>query len=198
MLIYFRWCMNTAMGCVWVVCLKSCDVTGCLCLDHACLSACCCLRFLSEACLLCACRLCLYCPPNLPYCSYKQVRQRHEFADRSIITMVEQHPNSSSSSEFSRELSQAAELDAFMLAEVVAVAQQGYSRCAWGTEGRGGGSGGWVGGDEWRGGSGGVSGGWVAGRGGCHKRVCRRFRTCACMSQCYAPDGQQLLRMHST
>jgi hypothetical protein len=63
-------------------------------------------------------------------CSYKQVRQRPEFAGRSIITMVQQHPSSSSSSSsgHSRELCQAAELDAFMLAEVMGVALQGYSR----------------------------------------------------------------------
>jgi hypothetical protein len=64
--------------------------------------------------------------------SYKQVRQRPEFADRSIITMVQQaHHNSSGGGggqTVSRDLAQLAELDAFMLAEVMAVAQQGYSR----------------------------------------------------------------------
>lgn len=69
----------------------------------------------------------------VPLCrSYKQVRQRPEFADRSIITMVQQaHHNSSGGGggqTVSRDLAQLAELDAFMLAEVMAVAQQGYSR----------------------------------------------------------------------
>jgi hypothetical protein len=70
------------------------------------------------------------------HCSYKQVRQRPEFAGRSIITMVTQDPTdaaagsngSSGSNGNSRQLASAAELDPFMLAEVVAAAQQGYSK----------------------------------------------------------------------
>lgn len=74
----------------------------------------------------------LVCCVRLVCCSYKQVRQRPEFADRSIITMVQQEPHNSSGSggdqAVSRDLAQLAELDTFMLAEVMAVAQQGYSR----------------------------------------------------------------------
>jgi hypothetical protein len=65
--------------------------------------------------------------------SYKQVRQRPEFAGRSIITMVTQDATdadaaAAGSNGNSRQLASAAELDPFMLAEVVAAAQQGYTK----------------------------------------------------------------------